>query len=110
MEKVLPEHILSFIENYEQNNIWKLPFDLKNSQEVNIYETISSSQGIVRLKPMIKHEISINDIFRLAYAVLWREKLDEELKEFKFQNSFVNDLIECLSNYKIDIKDIMKNN
>ena len=37
-------------------------------------------------------------------------KLDEELKEFKFQNSFVNDLIECLSNYKIDIKDIMKNN
>ena len=37
-------------------------------------------------------------------------KLDEELKEFKFQNSFVNDLIECLLNYKIDIKDIMKNN
>ena len=37
-------------------------------------------------------------------------KLDEELKEFKFQNSFVNDLIECLSNYKIDIEDIMKNN
>ena len=80
VEKVLPEHILSFIENYEQNNIWKLPFDLKNSQELNIYETISSSQGIVRLKPMIKHEININDIFRLAYSVLWREKLDEELK------------------------------
>jgi len=83
VEKVLPEHVLSFIENYEQHNIWKLPYDLKKSQEVNIYETILSSQGIVRLKPLIKHEININDIFRLAYAVLWRETLDEELKTDK---------------------------
>ena len=83
VEKVLPEHVLSFIENYEQHNNWKLPYDLKKSQEVNIYETILSSQGIVRLKPLIKHEININDIFRLAYAVLWRETLDEELKTDK---------------------------
>jgi hypothetical protein len=80
VEKVFPEHILSFIQNYEQNNIWKLPSDLKNSQELNVYETVVSSQGIVRLKPMIKHEININDIFRLAYSVLWRESLDVVLK------------------------------
>ena len=83
VEKVLPEHVFSFIDNYEQHNNWKLPYDLKKSQEVNIYETILSSQGIVRLKPLIKHEININDIFRLAYAVLWRETLDEELKTDK---------------------------
>ena len=80
VEKVLPAHIFSFIDNYEKHNIWKLPFELKNSQEVNVYETVFSSQGIIRLKPMIKHEMNINDVFRLAYAVLWRENLDVGLK------------------------------
>ena len=80
IEKVLPQHILSFIENYEHHDNWQLPFELNNTEELNVYETISSSQGIVRLKPMIKHEININDVFRLSYAVLWREVLDEELK------------------------------
>ena len=76
----MPQHILSFIENYEHHDNWQLPFELNNTEELNVYETISSSQGIVRLKPMIKHEININDVFRLSYAVLWREVLDEELK------------------------------
>ena len=79
IDKVKPDHILSFIKNYERHKTWKLPFDLKDCQELNIYETVFSAQNLVRLKPMIKHEISINDIFRLAYSVLWREKLDQKI-------------------------------
>lgn len=100
IDKVKPIHILSFIKNYEAHKTWKLPFDLKDCQELNIYETVSSAQKLVRLKPMIKHEISINDIFRLAYSVLWREKLDQEintdresiqeaLEEFDHRNSIL---------------------
>ena len=37
-------------------------------------------------------------------------KSSKELKEFMFENSFDKDLITCLGYYKIDIKDIMKNN
>ena len=93
VEKVLPNHILSFIDNYEKYNIWKLPYNLKNCHEVNVFETVSSSQGVVRLKPMIKHEININDVFRLAYAVLWRESLDEKLK------TDINNIQEMLEEY-----------
>jgi len=98
VDKVKPNHILSFIDNYECHNTWKLPFDLKDCQDLNIYETVFSAHNVVRLKPMIKHEISINDIFRLAYSVLWRETLDQEintdcdamqelLEEFSHSNS-----------------------
>lgn len=80
VEKVLPEHIFSFIENYEEHNFWKLPVEFRGYEELNVYETVTSSQGIVRLKPIVKHGLDLNDVFRLAYAVLWRENLDEELK------------------------------
>ncbi len=80
VEKVLPEHILPFVETHIENKGWELPKDLHSFEELNIYETVFSSQGIITLKPMIKHDLDLNDVFRLAYAVLWRENLDEEVK------------------------------
>jgi len=80
VEKVLPEHIFSFVENHIEYKSWNLPQDLKNTDELNIYETISSAQDIVSLKPMIQHDLELVDVFRLAYAVLWRETLDREIK------------------------------
>ncbi len=80
VEKVLPEHIFSFVENHIEHKSWKLPLDLECKDELNIYETVVSSQGIVTLKPMIKHGLGLNDVFRMSYAVLWREALDGELE------------------------------
>lgn len=80
VEKVLPEHIFSFVENHIEFKSWMLPEDLKNTDELNIYETISSAQGLVSLKPMIKRDLELMDVFRMAYAVLWRETLDMEIK------------------------------
>ena len=79
IEKVTPEHILSFVKSHIESKCWKLPSDLENSEELNVYETISSNQGIVSLRPLIKHPLQLNDVFRLAYAVLWRENLDAKI-------------------------------
>jgi len=79
IEKVTPEHILSFVKSHIESKCWTLPSDLENSEELNVYETINSNQGIVSLKPLIKHPLQLNDIFRLAYAVLWRENLDVKI-------------------------------
>jgi ADP-heptose:LPS heptosyltransferase len=75
VEKVLPEHILTFVENHIEHKIWQLPSDLINSSELNIYETVTSTQGLVRLKLVIQHDLELDDVFRLAYSVLWRETL-----------------------------------
>lgn len=75
VEKVLPEHILAFVENHIEYKMWQLPSDLINSSELNIYETVASTQGIIRLKPVIKHDLEVEDVFRLAYSFLWRETL-----------------------------------
>jgi ADP-heptose:LPS heptosyltransferase len=74
VEKVLPEHILAFVENHIEYKMWQLPSDLLNSSELNVYETVSD-QGIIRLKPVIRHDLELDDLFRLAYSVLWRETL-----------------------------------
>lgn len=80
IDKVSPEHILSFIEKRDEHKTWVLPEDLEGVEELNIYETVKSSQGLVSLKPLIKHPLAWADIFRMAYAVLWRETLDIETR------------------------------
>ncbi len=78
VEKVLPEHILTFVENHIEHKKWQMPSDLINASELNVYETVTSSDGLIRLKPVIRHALELEDIFRLAYSVLWREALVPE--------------------------------
>ena len=94
VEKVLPEHILAFVENHIEYEKWKLPSDLINSSELNVYETVTSDQGIIRLKPVIRHDLELEDVFRLAYSVLWRETLVAGM------SVNLNGLQELLEDYK----------
>ena len=77
VEKVLPEHILAFVEKHIEYKKWQLPSNLKNLSELNVYETVASAQGIISLKPVIRHDLELEDVFRLAYSILWREALVE---------------------------------
>ena len=107
IEKVLPEHILTFVENHIEHKIWQLPPDLINTSELNVYETVTSAQGLIRLKPVIKHDLGLEDMFRLAYSVLWRETLVEGT------NTSLKGLQELLEEYKnsdsITIWELLKN-
>ena len=94
VEKVLPEHILRFVENHIEHKTWQLPSDLINASELNVYETVTSAQGLIRLKPVIRHDLELEDIFRLAYSVLWREIL------VAGASPCINSLQELLEDYK----------
>jgi len=94
IEKVLPEHILRFVENHIEHKTWQLPSDLINASELNVYETVTSAQGLIRLKPVIRHDLELEDIFRLAYSVLWREIL------VAGASPCINSLQELLEDYK----------
>ena len=94
VEKVLPEHILTFIENHIEHKIWQLPSDLVNTSELNIYETVSSTDGLIRLRPIVRRDFVLDDVFRLAYSVLWRETLASE------NNVTINSLQNLLLDYK----------
>jgi ADP-heptose:LPS heptosyltransferase len=94
VEKVLPEHILAFVKNHIEYKMWQLPSDLINSSELNVYETVASAQGIIRLKPVIRHDLELGDVFRLAYSVLWRETLAAGT------SASLNGLQELLEDYK----------
>jgi ADP-heptose:LPS heptosyltransferase len=94
VEKVLPEHILTFIESSIEHDIWQLPSDLENTSELNIYETVTSAEGLIRLRPIVRRDLGLDDIFRLAYSVLWRETLASE------KNVTINSLQNLLLDYK----------
>ncbi|MBN4077857.1 glycosyltransferase family 9 protein [Nitrospina gracilis] len=107
VEKVLPEHILTFVENHIEHKVWKLPSDLINASELNVYETVTSAQGLIRLKPVIRHDLELEDVFRLAYSVLWRETL------VVGTSANLNSLQELLEDYKNSdsrtIEELLKN-
>jgi ADP-heptose:LPS heptosyltransferase len=95
VEKVLPEHILTFVENHIEHKIWQLPSNLEYISELNIYETVTSAKGLIRLRPIIRRDLGIDDLFRLAYSVLWRETLVSE------ENVTINNFQNLLVDYKI---------
>jgi ADP-heptose:LPS heptosyltransferase len=107
VEKVLPEHILRFVQNHIEHRTWQLPSDLLNSSELNVYETVTSAQGLIRLKPLIRHDLKLEDVFRLAYSILWRETLVEG------RSAIFKGLQELLEDYKnsdsITIGKLIKN-
>ena len=106
VEKVLPEHILAFVEKHIEHKNWYLPSDLTNTEELNVFETVKSSQGLIRLKPVIRHDLAVKDVFRLAYSSLWRETLVEE------DNAHSINTQEMLADYNIseskNIEDIIR--
>jgi ADP-heptose:LPS heptosyltransferase len=94
IEKVSPEHILAFVENHIEHKKWQLPSELLNVSELNVYETVRSTQGLIRLKPVIRHDLEVEDVFRLAYSVLWRETLATGT------NADINNFHEMLEDYR----------
>jgi hypothetical protein len=94
VEKVLPEHILAFVENHIEHKLWQLPSDLENTSELNIYETVTSVEGLIRLRPIVRRDLILDDLFRLAYSILWRETL------ISGENMTINSLQNLLVDYK----------
>jgi len=75
VRKVLPDHLLSMIRIHEKDGKWTLPESMLGLDEVNIYNTHVGEDRRLRLRPLIKYPLGINDIFREIYADHWLDSL-----------------------------------
>ena len=78
VDKVLPQHLFSAIENHIKTQSWVLPEEIGSESEVNVYETEFDSNMNFRLRPLVEYKLEMNDLIRSSYTLLWRAVLEGE--------------------------------
>jgi ADP-heptose:LPS heptosyltransferase len=71
IHKVNSEHLLLMIENHFIEGSWRSIDAVSNLSEVNIYETYIGYDRRLRLRPLIKNLLTLNDFFREIYSNHW---------------------------------------
>lgn len=69
--KVYPEHLLAMIRSHFIGGSWRAIDTISELTEVNIYETYIGDDRRLRLRPLIKNYLTLNDIFREIYSEHW---------------------------------------
>ena len=104
IDKVNPQDLSSVIESHIITKSWVLPEQVNTKSELNVYETVFDFDDNFQLRPLVKHRLQIDDMFRTAYTLLWRNSLDEKMKANDFE-FLINGVCENL-NRDYDCTDI----
>jgi ADP-heptose:LPS heptosyltransferase len=75
IHKIRPHHLYSMILNHQKEDTWKLPNNMGPLDEVNIFETGYGDDRRLTLRPLIRHGVNLDDIFRCCYSRLWLDSL-----------------------------------
>ena len=92
VRKVFPEHVMSMIQNHFIEGSWRVKSKISGLKEVNIYETYIDEDCRLRLRPLIKNLLTLNDIFRETYYNHWMVILGPD-KSDKKSLSNIGDLL-----------------
>ncbi len=76
VEKVRPQHLLLTIENHMATGSWELPQQINHDSELNVFETVYDFDMNFKLRPLVRTKLDLDDLFRAAYNIMWRESLD----------------------------------
>ncbi len=87
IDRVHPQHLFSVIKNHMETRIWLLPETITKDSEVNVFETVIDFDRNFRLKPLVRFGLKMDDLFRTAYTLLWRESLAK--KQDADENEFL---------------------
>jgi len=96
VDKVRPQYLSSAIENHLKTKTWILPEQITPDSELNVFETVFDFDMNFKLKPLVRIGLGMDDMFREAHALLWRERLTEKRDVGKFEfliNGVCEDLI-----------------
>ena len=69
--KVYPEYLLAMIRSHFTEGSWRAINTIAELSEVNIHETYIGKDKRLRLRPLIKNYLTLNDIFREIYSEHW---------------------------------------
>ncbi len=78
IDKVRPAQVLKMIETHRDEGRWSLPADMGPLDEVNVFETRFGEDGRLSLRPLVRHPVTLTDVFRLAYERLWLSALETD--------------------------------
>ncbi|MBT5654843.1 MAG: hypothetical protein HOI80_05040 [Alphaproteobacteria bacterium] len=67
------------IKRHYANGVWETTKSMSNMDEINIFNTYIGEDRRLRLRSLIKHPITLNDIIREVYAEHWLKSLGQEL-------------------------------
>ena len=73
--KVYPDHLLAMIRYHFTAGSWRAIDTSSELSEVNIHETYIAEDRRLRLRPLIKNFLTLNDIFREIYSEHWMRVL-----------------------------------
>ena len=73
--KVYPDHLLAMIRYHFTAGSWRAIDTTSELSEVNIHETYIAEDRRLRLRPLIKNFLTLNDIFREIYSEHWMRVL-----------------------------------
>ena len=85
IDKVRPQHLFSAIENHIKTKTWILPERITQDFELNVFETVFDFDMNFKLRPLVKVGLDMDDMFRTAYTLLWRESLEAKKDTGKFE-------------------------
>ena len=85
IDKVRPQHLLSAIENHIKTKTWILPERITQDFELNVFETVFDFDMNFKLRPLLRYGLDMDDMFRTAYTLLWRESLEAKKDAGKFE-------------------------
>jgi hypothetical protein len=85
IDKVRPQHLLSAIENHIKTKTWILPEQITQDSELNVFETVFDFDMNFKLRPLVRVGLDMDDMFRAAYTLLWRESLEGKKDAGKFE-------------------------
>ena len=79
VHKVQPDHLLLMIQRHHANGVWETTKTMSNMDEINIFNTYIGEDSRLRLRSLIKHPITLNDVIREVYAEHWLKSLGQEM-------------------------------
>ena len=85
IDKVRPQHLFSAIENHIKTKTWILPERITQDFELNVFETVFDFDMNFKLRPLVRYGLDMDDMFRTAYTLLWRESLEAKKDAGKFE-------------------------
>ncbi|NIQ01980.1 MAG: hypothetical protein GWM98_17560, partial [Nitrospinaceae bacterium] len=77
IHKVTPEQVCSMVETHARAGKWEVPPGLGSLPEVHIFETGTDPEDLLVLRPLLRHPVTLDDVFRTGYARLWPHVLSD---------------------------------
>ncbi|PIQ96389.1 MAG: hypothetical protein COV67_09805 [Nitrospinae bacterium CG11_big_fil_rev_8_21_14_0_20_56_8] len=78
IQKISALHVYRMIREHMETGDWNVPSISGPMGEINVYKTARDESGRIRLWPLVRHALTVTDVFREAYYSFWPQVLGND--------------------------------